>query len=239
MSNPSYAAAIRPVIDRVYTGLRGAAMPRQRAVYEKFGRKPGFESSFYFGLLARPMSAAGFAAATTYSGADMTGELEAGTATVDDAGNWGLTDDGRELALAVQQAVAEGAAELWSRAPIATMPGLAAVPRLSDLVGRLLVGVTEPGPAFATLAPVYEPESASASLRLSTRLGALRHHRGDAHRAAWQGEGLTLAQLRELPDGEVRDRIEAETNRRDAEIYRALDAEEQLELLAGLGALPS
>lgn len=238
MSDSRYASAIRPVIDRVYTGLRRAAMPRQRAVYEKFGLKPGFESSFYFGLLARPMSAAGFAAATTYSGADMTDELAGGVATVNAAGDWALTPTGRDLALAVQQAIADGAEELWSQQHIATMPGLAAVPRLADLVGRLLAGVTDPGPAFATLAPVHEPPSASPSLRLSTRLGALRHHRGDAHRAAWQAEGLSLAELRELPDGERRNRIEAETNRRDAVIYGVLDTDERLDLLAGLGALP-
>jgi hypothetical protein len=32
---------------------------------------------------------------------------------------------------------------------------------------------------------------ASPTARLTTRLGALRHHRADAHRAAWQAAGLT------------------------------------------------
>lgn len=239
MSLPSYAALVRPVVDRVYTGVRRAAMPRQRDVYEKFGAKPGFESSFYFGLLARPMSAAGFAAATTYSGADMSGEVEQGTATVDGEGAWGLTERGRELALAVQSAVGEGAEESWGQTAIATMPGLSVVPRLAELVGRLLVaGQESGGPAFRTLAPVFEPEGATPALCLSTRLGALRHHRGDAHRAAWQGRGLSVEELRAMPDGPQRQEIEDDTNRRDAPIYAVLTADERLELLAGLGALP-
>ncbi|ADD41446.1 hypothetical protein [Stackebrandtia nassauensis] len=239
MNPPSYAARIRPVIDRVYTGLRRAAMPRQRAVYEKFGATPGFESSFYFGLLARPMSAAGFAAATTYSGADMTGEREQGVATVDDDGNWGLTERGRELALAVQWAVADGAEEAWGQTPIATMPGLSVVPRLAELVGRLLdAGRESGGPAFRALTPVFEPADATPSLLLASRLGALRHHRGDAHRAAWQGRGLSLDELRELSGGAQRQAIEDETDRLDAPIYAVLTADERLELLAGLGALP-
>ena len=101
-------------------------------------------------------------------------------------GTWRLTELGRTVAAEVQHAIGEGAEEHWSRQPIQTMPGLAAVPRLSALVGRLLgTGLTTGGPAFRAMAPVYEPADASPSLQLSTRLGALRHHRADAHRAAW------------------------------------------------------
>jgi len=233
------AAAFRPVIDRVYVGARAFARSRMDEVYRGYGLRPGFESSFYFGLLARPMPADGFAAVTTYSGADMTVEVEQGVAVRGPDGTWALTALGRELAAAVQVAVAAGAEELWDRRPIPTMPGLSAVPRLADLVGRLLAaGAATGGPAFRAMAPVYEPPGASPAQRLITRLGALRHHRGDAHRAAWSAAGLTLAGLRGL-DGPARREIEDDTNRRDAPIYAALSPDERLDLLAGLGALPA
>lgn len=235
-----YAALIRPVIDRVYVGLRTAARGRVQMVYDEYKLRPGFESSFYFGLLARPLPAEGFAAVTTYSGSDMTNELTQGVAEVDADGTWRLTGLGRELALAVQRALGEFAEEFWDRKPIDTMPGLAVVPRLADLVGRLLeAGESTGGPAFRAMAPVYEPPGASAALCLSSRLGALRHHRADAHRAAWKAAGLTLTQLRALPPhGPQRQAIEDETNRLDEPIYRMLSPAERDELLAGLGALP-
>ncbi|MEV4711116.1 hypothetical protein [Micromonospora sp. NPDC049374] len=236
----SYAALIRPVIDRVYVGLRSAGRDRLRAVYDRHGLRPGFECSFYFGLLARPMPADSFAAATAYSGSDMTGELEQGIAVVDADGAWRLTERGREVALAVQRTMGDFAEEFWDRKPIETMPGLAVVPHLADLVGRLLeAGLATGGPAFRAMAPVYEPTDATAAVRLTSRLGALRHHRADAHRAAWAAAGLTLAQLRALaPDDPRRQAVEDATNRLDEPIYQALSPAERDELLAGLGALP-
>ncbi len=242
MASPAsaeYAALVRPVIDRVYVAARAASRDRVLACYERLGLRPGLETSFYFGLLARPMPADGFAAATTYSGSDITDELAQGVIVIDPDGSVRLTERGREAALAAQAAVADGASELWQHQPIATMPGLAAVPRLGDLVSRLLVaGQATGGPAFRAMVPVYEPPEASPALRLTTRLGALRHHRADAHRAAWAGAGLTLEQLRALDDLPRRQAIEDETNRLDAPIYAALSDRERLELLAGLAALP-
>lgn len=235
----SYAGQLRPVLDRVYVGARAASRERVRAAYQRLGLTPGFESSFYFGLLARPMTAEAFAAATTYSGGDMSEELAQGTAERDDAGTWRLTGLGRQAAQAVQQALGEGAEEHWSRTTIATMPGLAVVPRLVELVGTLLAaGLATGGPAFRAMVPVYEPAGASPALCLITRLGALRHHRADAHRAAWAAAGLTVDQLQALPDGPRRWAIEAETDRLDEPIYAVLPAGERIELLAGLGALP-
>ncbi|HEX4813501.1 MAG TPA: hypothetical protein VFV66_12200 [Nonomuraea sp.] len=236
----SYAALIRPVIDRVYVSFRSTGRDRIQAVYDEYKIRPGFESSFYFGLLARPMSAEGFAATTTYSGSDMTDELAQGVAEVDRDGTWRLTALGRELALAVQRAYGDWAEEYWGQKLIETMPGLTVVPRLAELVGRLLeAGQATGGPAFRAMAPAYEPPDATPALRLTSRLGALRHHRADAHRAAWSAIGLTLDQLRALPvDSPQRREIEDETNRLDEPIYQHLSQLERDELLAGLGALP-
>ncbi|MCM0676450.1 hypothetical protein NCC78_17410 [Micromonospora phytophila] len=234
----SYAGMIRPVIDRVYVGARLAARPRMTAYYAERGLEPGFEASFHMGLLARPMPARALDDALVYVGADMTTELEQGVAEVDADGAWRLTDRGRELALTVQRMVAEAAEERWAALP-SFLPGLAAVPRLADLVGRVLAHArTTSGAAFQAMAPVYEPADASPALRLTARLGALRHHRGDAHRAAWRAAGLTVEEITALPDGPRRQAIEDETNRLDEPAYAALSADERLELLAGLGALP-
>jgi hypothetical protein len=235
-----FAAALRPAVDRVYVTGRAAAGPRVRAVIAEFGVGPGFILSFYFGLLARPMPADGFAAATTYGGADMTEELADGVASVSPDGTWTLTPLGRSLGLALQRAIGDGAAERWSEQPIATMPGLAALPRLVDLLGRVLdAGAASGGPAFRAMAPVFEPDDATPAARVMSRLGALRHHRGDAHRAAWAAAGLTLDELRALPDDDpLRAAIEDDTNRRDAPTYATLSADERLELLATLAAVP-
>jgi hypothetical protein len=210
----------------------------QRA-YDDLGVAPGFESSFYFGLLASPMSAECFAAATTYSGSDMSNELKYGTAFRDDADAWNLTEVGRAAATATQTVIGEAAAQLWSARPIGTMPGLSMLPRLIEFVGRLLeAGRASGGPAFLGLTPVFEPAGADDAAILMTRLGALRHHRADAHRAAWRAAGFTVEGIRDLPEGPERRAIEDDTNRLDEPIYKALTASERLELMAGLGALP-
>ena len=73
---------------------------------------------------------------------------------------------------------------------------------------------------------------------MSERLTGLRFHRFDAHVAAWRAAGLTPDQIKALRNGPARTAIEADTNRRAATPYAALDPAERLELLAGLGALP-
>jgi hypothetical protein len=234
-----YAALIRPAIDRVYSSMRRAAAPMVREAVRHCGPRPGLLLDFHFGLLARPMPAAAFAAVTTYSGGDGSTERSGGLATVDGDGAWALTEAGTHMALAIQRAIGEGAQEHWGQTPIATMPGATALPELADLLGRLLdAGAASGGPAFAAMAPVYEPHDASPALQVSTRLGALRHHRADAHRAAWQGAGLTLPELLALPAGPQRDAIEAETNRLDSPIYDALTEAQRWKLLAILAWLP-
>jgi hypothetical protein len=230
----TYAALVRPAIDRVYTSLRRACLPRVRAAVEAAGLKPGFLNDFHFGLLARPMPAAAFTAVTTYRDGDMSAELAGGIATVDGDGTWALTESGTLLAADIQRAIGEGTQEHWARIKPRD------VEELCRMLGLLLeAGAATGGPAFAAMAPAYEPGDASPALRASTRLGALRHHRADAHRAAWQSAGLTLEQLRALdPDSTERIAIEDDTNRRDAPIYAALTEAERWRFLAILAALP-
>ncbi|WP_241825024.1 hypothetical protein [Micromonospora sp. CB01531] len=235
----SYARRIRPVIDRVYVGARWAARARMEAFYAERGADLGAENSFYSGVLARPMPADALADGLAYTDGDMSRELAQGVLKVDAEGTWHLTELGRELTLYAQRATAEAAEELWSSGP-PMLPGLASVPRLAELVGRVLAhGLATGGPAFHAMTPPYEPDDASPALLLTTRLGSLRHHRADAHRAAWRAAGLTAEQIKALPDGPERAAIEADTDRRDAPAYMVLTEDERWELLAGLGALPS
>ena len=96
----------------------------------------------------------------------------------------------------------------------------------------------EPGPAFAAMAPPYEPDGIPSGVLLLNRLGTLRYHRADAHAAAWTAAGHTATSLGELPDGPERRAIELETDRRAAGPYSTLTADERLGVLADLAALP-
>ncbi|MEV0460886.1 hypothetical protein [Catellatospora methionotrophica] len=237
----SYAALVRPALDRVYIGMRAASRDRLRELTEQTGLRQGLNSSFYFGLLARPMPAAAFAAVTTYGGGDMSDELAQAIMAVDDDGDWSLTDSGHTYTLALQQTIADAAQELWAQTYRGALPGEAVLPRLAELLAVLLkAGRATGGPAFLAATPVYEPPGASYALQVSTRMGALRHHRGDAHRAAWAAAGLTLEQLRALTDGDpLRLAIEQDTNRRDEPVYTALSEAERWELLGLLATLPN
>ncbi|MFC0005779.1 hypothetical protein [Micromonospora siamensis] len=234
----SYARLIRPVVDRVYVGARWAARERMAAFYAERHVDLGYENSFFSGVLARPMPADALTDALVYTSGRMDTELAQGVTTVHADGTWHLTALGRELALFAQRATAEAAEERWSSAP-GFLAGLASVPHLAELVGRVLAhGLASGGPAFRAMTPPYEPDGASPVLLLVTRLGSLRHHRADAHRAAWRAAGLTAEEIVTLPDGPERAAIEAETDRRDEPAYAVLSEAERWELLAGLGALP-
>jgi len=89
------------------------------------------------------------------------------------------------------------------------------------------------------VAPPYEPPGASPEMLLHHRLAVLRHHRADAHAAAWQAAGHTVDTIRGLADGPQRERIEAETNRRASLPYATLSAVERSRLLSGLTGPPA
>ncbi|MEV0002078.1 hypothetical protein AB0H28_07290 [Micromonospora sp. NPDC050980] len=235
----SYARLVRPAIDRVYVGARWAARPRMEAFYAERGCDLGTENSLFSGVLARPVPAEALADGLVYTSGSMDKELAQGVFVRDDEGAWHLTELGRELASFAQRATGEAAEEKWAMLP-RVLPGLSIVPRLVALVGRVLAhGRASGGPAFQAMSPPYEPDGASPALLLVTRLGSLRHHRADAHRAAWRAAGLTADGIRALPDGPERAAIEAETDRRDEPAYAVLTEAERWELLAGLAALPN
>jgi hypothetical protein len=158
--------------------------------------------------------------------------LDAGVMTTETEG-LRFTDRGRAVVEDLYRLMTDIVTVLWAghEERVAT---------LLDLTARALAAAaTNPGPAFTVMYPPYEPAGTPPAMVLAERLTPLRFHRFDAHVAAWQAAGLTVEQIRALPPGAERQRIEEETNRRAAAPYAALDAAERLDLLGALGALPN
>jgi hypothetical protein len=239
MSHPlaSYAAVIRPVIDRLHVAVRHASRPAVRELYAPLGLVPGLEINLLYALLDHPVPEAAVAARMVYLPFDP-GAEEARGLVVRVGGCWEWTAAGRELAVGVEAALAAAAAGLWSYRPSPSLSGLAAVEVALPLLGRVLeAGRESGGPVFAAFTPAWEPPGASSAAVLVARLEALRHHRADAHRAAWGAAGLTVGQIEVLGSGPVWEAVEAETDRLDAPVYGGLDAGERVALLGALGAL--
>ncbi|MDG4806809.1 hypothetical protein O7634_08600 [Micromonospora sp. WMMD1120] len=154
-------------------------------------------------------------------------------------GDLSATERGAAFLTELYQVHAEVTEELWTGHE-------ERVERLVAVFGRLLSYAlvlaeeegTGGGSAFAALAPPYEPDGTPPGVLLLNRLGALRHHRADAHAAAWTAAGHTASSIAALPAGPERLAIELETDRRAAGPYAVLGAEERLTVLADLAALP-
>jgi hypothetical protein len=186
-------------------------------------------------LLARPVTPAGLAAVYRYRDdedirRDVDGLHAAGLIDVTDDGAIAATARGRAVLTQMYRVTADVVRELWA--------GHGGLDGASDLTGRVVqAALATGGPAYATMAPPYEPADATVELLLHTRLSALRYHRADAHAAAWQAAGLSRTDITELPAGATRDAIEAETNRRNGMAYTTLSPHERATLLASLTAL--
>ena len=154
-------------------------------------------------------------------------------------GGFAATERGTDFLTEIYQVHGEVTEELWAGHDDRVL-------RLVEAFGRLLAYAlllagepdAEPTPAFATMAPPYEPDGTPPGVLLLNRLGTLRYHRADAHAAAWTAAGHTASSISELPEGPERRAIELETDRRAAGPYAALTAEERLAVLADLAALP-
>lgn len=118
--------------------------------------------------------------------------------------------------------------EAWGR-PDET---LAAV----DDVVRGAAGTSE-GPVFDALAAV--DTGGGPALRLFERCNALRHHRADAHAAAWCAVGLTATSVASVPEADpVRRDVETTTNRIASRPYRRLSTVDRAALVLALRRLP-
>lgn len=231
----AYAAAIRPVIDQVYTELRSAGTPPSRAIAEQYGLTRadlGVLYDVYFGVLARPLTVLALNAVRRYDDPE---DLAASVQLTAAAGlirkDLTLTDRGRRVLEEIEAAIADGAEAHWGTATDV-------LANLNGLLAKLLSAGTA-GPAFSAVSPPHEPDEASAALLFCNRLGALRHHRADAHAAAFAAAGLNAVGMIALQDSGLRRRIENDTNRRDAPIYESLTTAERTEFREGLHTLHS
>jgi hypothetical protein len=236
----AFAAFVAPAIDRLYRGAMLAV--RNKGGFDLVTRlgRPALSPLIVLRMrLEWPdgvVSAAGLEAVHRYHDpqewrANLATSAEHGAAESTPDGGLRATAHGRALLGELGEHSAGVTADLWAGEDDR-------VRRLVDTLALLLeAGAATGGDAFAGLTPPYEPAAAPASFRLLTRLGALRYHRADAHAAAWTGAGLTAAGIAEMAPGAERDAIEAETNRRAAPPFAALDARHRLEFLADLAAL--
>lgn len=148
-----------------------------------------------------------------------------------DADGYRFTPDGHKLATRLLEATDAAARDLWPTRPdrIAGLSALAA--RLMDAAAATA------GPGYLMVTPPYLPDGVSAAYVLVERITALRWYRFDAHVGAWEAAGFTPETIRAITDGPERDAVEAETNRRGAPPYAAIEPGERLAFIAGLGAL--
>jgi hypothetical protein len=240
LASARFAALVAPAIDRLYRGAMITVRDKGgRDLVTRVGR-PALAPLIVLRMrLEWPdgvVGAAGLEAVHRYHDpqewrANLETSAGHGAAEFTPDGGLRATERGRELLGELTEHQATVTAELWSGED-------QRVRRLLDALAILLeAGAPTGGNSFAALTPPYEPPSAPASLRLLTRLGALRYHRADAHAAAWSKAGLTADGIAEMPPGPERDAIEAETNLGAAPPFGALDAQHRLEFLADLAAL--
>ena len=239
----AFCAAFAPVVDRLRLGLAHAM--RERTMSSEALVPPGISEPGMATITmlrntypARAVALSGLRDVFTYLPEPVveTGIRELFDADLvdePDAGQVRLTARGRELIVAFQSLSGATVSDLWGSER-------ADMELLLALADRAVTAAGETGgPAFAVVAPPYDPPDARAAAKLAERLTALRFHRFDAHMAAWRAAGMTVDEMPALPEGDRRQAIEADTNRRDAAPYTHLTQDERLELLAGLSALPS
>jgi hypothetical protein len=240
VDGPTFAGYIAPVIDRVFRSGMGAARERggRDLVLARGGAaRVGWLIEFRTSLAwpGRTVSQEQFAAVTRYR------DQDAARASLRRSAELGALDlvDGGLRASADGQAFL---GELFAHQGVAVSQHwadeLTYVQGCLEPLARVLAAAAlDQGPAFAAMAPPYEPADAPPGLLLLNRLGTLRYHRADAHAAAWMAAGLTAATIVTMPAGPDRDAIEADTNRRAALPFAALDVNDRLRLLADLAAL--
>ncbi|MGN9837589.1 hypothetical protein ACTMTI_05655 [Nonomuraea sp. H19] len=226
-----YSAAIAPIIDAAHVNVHASARRAATKLAETSGVTPGLLYDLRFALPLRPVTRPHLA--TIYRYADAAGHedgirehLREGTLAEDRDGLLRLTETGLEFVHRLYEVHTAAAERVWAGHDLPGLAGLAG--RVLDRAERV------PGGALALVAPPYEPEGAAPGALLFNRLAALRYHRADAHAAAWQAAGLSVAEIVGLRDGPLRAGIEADTNLRAAAPYRTLSEAERDTLYDGL-----
>lgn len=234
-----YAAAIAPVLDRLRLAIMKHSSPHLAEVAQR--HSISIDTVTVAAYLRntfpnRPFARDWLLAVFTYQSADKP------NAGLDDMRSRGFIDGDGELLQLIDTAyefmhdlvlVGDSAtAELWADDAEFVQRALPLARRAVDHVGG------HGGPVFSILVPSADcAQWLSPAAVLGELVAGLRFHRFDAHVAAWQAAGLTVDEVKQLGPGEQRDAIETGTNERAAAPYRALTADERLDLLSCLAAL--
>lgn len=218
-----YAAALAPVIDAVHINVHAAAHRAGSELARQLGLTPGILLDLRYVLRDRSLSRLSLATVYRYGVPDVGPHLAEGTLDEDD-GVLTATAMGVGFIDALYGLHADAAERIWV--------GLDVLP-LAELVSKVVTAAGS-GAALAVVAPPYEPPGAPAGLLLFNRLAVLRYQRADAHAAAWEAAGLSAEEMVALGSGELRARIEADTNERAAVPYGELTRQERAFLLEGL-----
>lgn len=235
------AAAVAPVLDRLRLAVARGVPERARSLAARLDLSPqGLQtlSMLRNAMPNRVVDRAGIGAVFVYTPPEQVEEALrelAGKSLISasESGAVVLSDRGRESLAELYTITAPFVDELWAGHEHLSN-------KLAGLAHRVVVAAAGTGgPAFAVMAPPWEPPGASSAMLLAERLTPLRFHRFDAHVAAWRAAGLTVDEVRTLPPGHQRDAIEADTNHRAGAPYEALTPGERFALCAGLGALPN
>ncbi|MFV2107554.1 hypothetical protein [Micromonospora sp. LOL_015] len=240
------AALTAPVIDRVHRAAMAAADTAGVELRQRYGGPAavGYLVDLRTRLAAPSglVDAAGFAAVTRYQDAAscqrvLDKQVAYGMLVRHPDGALRATERGAAFLTDLYGLHAAVTGQIWGAEHAARLV------RLVELTGRLLAAAlagsdTGGQDAFRAVAPPYEPEGTPAGVLLLNRLTVLRHHRADAHAAAWTAAGHTARSIVDLPPGPARLAIEQETDRRAAGPHQALEPEQRLTLLADLATLP-
>ncbi|MGI5285123.1 hypothetical protein ACQEVF_17555 [Nonomuraea polychroma] len=220
-----YAAAIAPIIDAAHVNVHASALKAVTELAETSGVTPGLLSDLRFVFPLRPVTRAQLGSIYRYGETDVQEQVRKGT-LVEDDGVLRTTAEGLEFIHRLYEVHAAATERVWGGHDLPGLAGLAG--RVLDQAGRT------PGGALEAVAPPYEPEGAAPGLLLFNRLAVLRYHRADAHAAAWQAAGLSVAEIVGLRDGPLRAGIETDTNLRAGAAYEVLSADERDTLYDGL-----
>lgn len=235
----AFSALVAPVIDRTAISVH-PAVDRERVSALRGDNRfsPAALSLFAGMLLGGPISQHEFNELMRYqhfgsSDAFLVGLADRGAISMHTDGSFEATPAGAEVARQLVVIQAEALDSLW-RPKHASLPGLSAL-----ILKARAAAVADQMSALSRLTGrAWLPAEPSHATRIWDAAVVLRMHRSDAHALAWAEQGHGALEMKQMPPSAERDAIEARTNELAAAPWTPLTADERLDLLAGLGALP-
>ncbi len=232
----AYAAAIADPIDRIRIAISQATRERLFPLVGELGI--GLAGAQVLGMLRglgpeRRVTRANILAAHVYQPDHVDPGIEEleHAGLIDHTATIGLTRAGVDAVTRMLATSGDVVDELWPETTVDFEQLLAIADRVLE------TALHNAGPALALVGPIYVPPGTPIRHLFAETLTPLRFIRFDAHVEAWQGEGLTVAQIQSLDDTAVRDRIEARTNALAGAPYTVITGEQRDQLLRALTTL--